>query len=154
MKRTKSRSIQRSSRRPILVSMALLTMIFLAISPASAKGIQVITSQSTPVESIEDGTIKKIFLGKTKSWPNGNGVEFVILKSGDVHKGFLKVYVKKSASQFKTYWKKQVFTGKGKNPKSFDSESELVAYISGKPGAIGYVSAGTDVAGAKVLNEK
>ncbi len=146
--------MKRTKGRLILVSMALLMMIALAISPASAGEIQVITSQSTPVESIDDGTIKKIFLGKTKSWPDGNGVEFVVLKSGDVHDGFLKTYVKKSSSQFKTYWKKQVFTGKGKNPKSFDSEGELVAYISGKPGAIGYVSAGTDIAGAKVLNEK
>ncbi len=137
-----------------LISLALLMMIPLAISSASAGGIQVITSQTTPVETIDDGTIKKIFLGKTKSWPDGNGVEFVVLKSGDAHDGFLKTYVKKSSSQFKTYWKKQVFTGKGKNPKSFDSEGDLVAYIAGKPGAIGYVSAGTDIAGAKVLNEK
>ncbi len=133
-----------------LISLALLMMIVLAISPASAGEIQVITSQTTPVETIDNGTIKKIFLGKTKSWPDGNGVEFVVLKSGDAHDEFLKVYVKKSSSQFKTYWKKQVFTGKGKNPKSFDSESDLVAYISGKPGAIGYVSAGTDIVGAKV----
>ncbi len=137
-----------------LIGLALLMMISLAISPASAGGIQVITSQSTPVDTIDDGTIKKVFLGKTKSWPDGNGVEFVILKSGDVHDGFLKAYVKKSSSQFKTYWKKQVFTGKGKNPKSFDSESDLVTYISGKSGAIGYVSAGTDIAGSKILSEK
>ncbi len=146
--------MKRTKGRLILVSMALLMMISLAISPASANGIQVITSQSTPVESIDDGTIKKIFLGKTKSWPDGNGVEFVVLKSGDGHNRFLKAYVKKSSSQFKTYWKKQVFTGKGKNPKSFDSEEALVAYIAGKAGAIGYVSTGIDIAGAKVLNEK
>ncbi len=137
-----------------LISLALLMMIPLAMSSASAKGIQVVTSQTTPVETIDDGAIKKVFLGKTKSWPDGNRVEFVVLKSGDVHDGFVKAYVKKSSSQFKTYWKKQVFTGKGKNPKSFDTESELVAYISGKPGIIGYVSTGTDIAGAKVLNEK
>ncbi len=103
--------MKRTKGQLTLISLFLLMMSPLAISSVSAKGIQVITSQSTPVESIDDGTIKKIFLGKTKTWPDGNGVEFVVLKSGDTHKGFIKTYVKKSASQFKTYWKKQVFTG-------------------------------------------
>ncbi len=146
--------MKRTKGRLNLISMALLMMTFLVISPASAKGIQVITSQNTAVETIDKNTIKKIFLGKTKLWPNGSGVEFVVLKSGDAHKDFLKAYVKKSSSQFKIYWKKQVFTGKGKKPKSFDSEIELVAYIAGKTGVIGYVSTGIDIAGAKVLNEK
>lgn len=81
-----------------LISLALLMMIPLAMSSASAGRIQVITSQTTPVETIDDGTIKKVFLGKTKSWPDGNGVEFVVLKSGDIHDEFLKAYVKKSRS--------------------------------------------------------
>jgi len=123
-------------------------------APAWAGGVKVITGAGTPVDSIDDGTIKKIFLGKTKAWPDGNPVEFVILKSGDVHDSFLSAFVGKSASQFKTYWKKQVFTGKGKSPKSFGSEGELAAYVAGKAGTIGYVSAGADTAGAKVLNHK
>nr|WP_320017154.1 substrate-binding domain-containing protein [uncultured Desulfobacter sp.] len=139
----------------ILITMALLMMIpMLAASPARAGGVKVITSSSTPVDSIDQADVKKIFLGKTKSWPDGNPVEFVVLKSGDVHKNFLKSYVKKSASQFKTYWKKQVFTGKGKNPTSFGSENELLAYVTGKTGVIGYVSAETDTPGAKILSEQ
>lgn len=138
----------------ILITMALLMMIPMLASPARAGSVKVITSSSTPVDSIDQADVKKIFLGKTKSWPDGNPVEFVVLKSGDVHENFLKSYVKKSASQFKTYWKKQVFTGKGKNPTSFGSENELLAYVTGKTGVIGYVSAETDTAGAKILSEQ
>lgn len=138
----------------ILITMALLMMIPMLASPARAGSVKVITSSSTPVDSIDQADVKKIFLGKTKSWPDGNPIEFVVLKSGDVHDNFLKSYVKKSASQFKTYWKKQVFTGKGRNPTSFDSENELLAYVTGKTGVIGYVSAGTDTTGAKVLSEQ
>ena len=136
----------------ILISILLLMMI---VAPSAWSGsVKVITAAGTPVDAIEDGAIKKIFLGKTKSWPDGNPVEFVILKSGEAHDGFLKAYVKKSASQFKTYWKKQVFTGKGKSPKSYGSEAELAAYVAGKPGTIGYISGNADTAGAKVINEK
>ncbi len=131
----------------------LMGVLVIMASPALGGQVHVITGSSTSVDSIDEGTIGKIFLGKTKSLPNGSPVEFVVLKSGGVHEDFLKHFVKKSPSQFKTYWKKQVFTGKGKQPKSFDSEAELVAYVIGKSGVIGYVSAGTDAAGAKVINK-
>ncbi len=146
--------MEKCKGRLALISLIVLMLIPLLGSTALAGSIQVITGQGTPVDTIEDGAIKKIFLGKSKAWPNGSPVEFVVLKSGDAHDAFLKTFVKKSASQFKTYWKKQVFTGKGKNPKSFASEKDLVAYVAGKTGAIGYVSSGTDIAGAKILIEK
>ena len=146
--------MKKNRGRLFLISIALIMKVSMFTFPAWAGAVKVITGAGTPVDSIDDGDIKKIFLGKTKSWPDGNPVEFVVLDSGDVHKSFLKTYVKKSASQFKTFWKKQVFTGKGKNPKSFGSESELAAYVTGKTGTIGYISAGADAAGAKVLNEK
>ena len=36
-------------------------------------------------------------------------------------------------------------------PKMFDSEAALVDYVAATPGAIGYVSKGTDVGKAKTL---
>jgi len=138
----------------MLLRLILLTAIPLVFSQAAAGSVKVITSASTPVETLDENLIKNIFLGKTRSLPNGDHAQFVVLGSGDAHDSFLAAYVKKSSSQFKTYWKKQVFTGKGKNPKSFPSEAEIVSYVTKNPGTIGYVSAGTDIAGAKVLSEK
>lgn len=146
--------MKKPSGRMILISLVLLMMIPLVSSSAFAGEIRVITGQKTPTDTLSDDMIQSIFLGKKTSWPDGNAVEFVVLSSGDTHDVFLKTYVKKSASQFKIYWNKQVFTGKGKNPKSFDSESDLLAYVAGKAGTVGYVSASTDVAMAKILNEK
>ena len=136
------------------MSLIIICGLVLFSAVAFANGVQVITGADTPVDTIDDSTIKKIFLGKTKSWPDGNHVEFVVLKSGDAHEAFLKQFIKKSPSQFKTYWKKQVFTGKGKNPTSFDTQEELAAYVAGNPGTIGYISTGADTAGVKVISEK
>jgi len=146
--------MKKEKGRLILISLALLMMIPLVCSPVSAGEIRVITSQGTPVDTIDEGVIENIFLGKKSTWPDGKPVEFVVLKSGDTHDAFLAAYVKKSSAQFVLYWKTQVFTGKGKSPRFFDSESDLVAYVAGKDGVIGYVSAATDIAGAKVLNKK
>ena len=146
--------MKKTRGRLLLISILVFTAITTLTTLVYAGGIKVITGAGTPVDTIDDGNIKKIFLGKTKTWPDGNPVEFVILKSGTAHSDFLKAYVKKSASQFKTYWKKQVFTGKGKSPKSFESETDLAAYVAGKSGTIGYVSAGAQITGTKVLSEK
>lgn len=138
----------------MLIRLILIMAIPLFCSQATAGSVKVIANPSTPVETVDDALVKNIFLGKKKTWPNGDHAQFVVLESGDTHKSFLNAYVKKSNSQFKNYWKKQVFTGKGKNPKSFASEGDIVAYVTKTPGTIGYVSAGTDIAGAKVLSEK
>lgn len=146
--------MKKNKGRLSLTTIVLILMIHLLSSPAWAGSVNVITGASTPTSAIDEAEIQKIFLGKTKTWPDGSPVEFVVLESGDVHDNFLKLYVKKNPDQFNTYWKKQVFTGKGKSPKTFGSEAELAAYVAGKTGTIGYVSASAELAGAKVINEK
>ncbi len=100
--------------------------------------------------------MKAIFLGKKTKWANKGKVVPSTLKKGAVNKSFLKKYVKKSPAQFKTYWKKQVFTGKGKAPKSFKTEKALIAYVAKTKGAVGYVSkkAAEGAAGVKILEVK
>mgnify|MGYP003852501323 FL=1 len=98
--------------------------------------------------------IERVFLGKKTTWSDGRPIEVVILTSGDVHKAFLKIFVKKIPSQFSAFWRKQIFSGKGSEPKSFSRESELVAYVARRELAVGYVSSSTDVTSVKVVNEK
>jgi len=76
----------------------------------------------------------------------------VTLKDSQTHDDFLKTYLQKSTSQFQRYFRTLVFTGKGKVPKSFDSEESLVGYVAGTNGAIGYVSSGTNTGSVKVIN--
>jgi len=108
-------------------------------------------------DAVASSDIKNIYLGKKTKWSDGTKVVFVTLKSGDAHKAFLKQYVKKTPAQFKNYWGKLVFTGKGKAPKSFSSEEKMLAYISKTKGAVGYVSSSTKDAssdGRKVITIK
>ena len=122
----------------IFTAIFFLLPIEFAVSQVS-EDVVVIVNKSVQENSLPSNTIKNIFLGKKSVWDNGQKVEFLILNSGDIHEVFLKKYVNKTVSQFSSYWIKQVFTGKGKSPKSFDSESALVKYVSTQDGAIGYV---------------
>jgi hypothetical protein len=51
---------------------------------------------------------------------------------------FLKDYVRKTPFQFKNYWKKQVFTGKGRMPKAFKQIEDEINFIANTEGAISF----------------
>lgn len=126
--------------------------IFIGSVSAMAADVSVVANKSVSIDSVDAKTLKNIYLGKTSQWHDGQKIVFVLVKSSPAHKTFLKTYVKKTGSQFSSYWKKMVFTGKGTAPKNFKSEAELIGFVAQTPGAIGYTSQGTDVSGAKVLS--
>lgn len=101
--------------------------------------VAIIVNPKLKLAEMAKKDLTNIFLGKKTQWPDKTAVVFVMLKSGAVHKQFLKDFVGKTESQFKIFWKKQVFTGKAKMPKAFKSEKEMIAYIAKTKGAIGYV---------------
>ena len=75
----------------------------------------------------------------------------VILEGGDAHDKFVKKFAGKTAKQFQNFWRKMVFSGKGKMPQAFASEADLAAFVAGNPGAIGYVAKGAAIDGAKEI---
>ena len=132
--------------------LALLIAVFFCASLVSAQDVKLIANADVPVNAISASDVKNIFLGKKSSWDNGSKITFFTTDDSAVHETFLKDYVGKSPSQFQTFWKKQVFTGKGKMPLTSANDQEMVSQVAGTGGAIGYVSAGADVDGAKTLS--
>lgn len=139
-------------------SSALLTFIlFLTLlSPAMsmAEDVVIISNESVPTSTLDNDDIKKLFLGKKTTWEDGTKIVFLVQEKTEASEAFLEIYVKKSSSQYNNYWKKQVFTGKGKAPQSFSSDQELVDFVSKTPGAIGYVLDGTKLENVKTIDVK
>ena len=119
----------------------LLVLMCLA-STAAFADVVVIANKNVSETSMSKDKVKQIFLGKVVKWQDGSRIHFVTLK-GDSHKSFLKEYIGRSEAQYKTYWKKILFTGKGSMPKSFDTEQEMAQYVANTKGAIGYISKNT-----------
>ncbi len=111
----------------------------------------VIVNKSVSVTSLDKATIEKIYLGKKSTWDDGTAIVAVTLKDGEVHETFLKSFVGKSVAQFTAFWNQLVFTGKGIPPRSFSADTDIVKFVSETKGAIGYVSSGTSLSGAKSL---
>ncbi len=111
----------------------------------------VITNSSVATDSLQKADVKKIFLGQKTKWDDGQAIKFVIMEKSDVHKEFIKTFTGKSTSQFKNYWKKQVFTGKGSFPLSLNTEKELIDFVASTEGAVGYISTASVKAGVKKI---
>ena len=120
-------------------------------SIAYAGDVVIIVNKSNAASSISGADLENIFLAKKTEWDKGQKIDFVTLQDCPTHNDFLRKYLKKTSSQFQRYFRTLIFTGKGKIPQAFQTEQRLVDYVAGTPGAIGYVSAGTDTSAVKVL---
>lgn len=117
-----------------------------------ADGVILVANEDVPVSSLTEYDVKQIFLGNKTTWEDGPKIVFAIQDETDAGKVFLKTYVRKSESQYKNYWKKRVFTGKGKKPASFSSDDEVIDFVTQTSGAVGYVTSGAATGDAKPLS--
>lgn len=122
-----------------LVVISLIWLLCLFSAPAMAD-ILIICNKTVSATGLSRNHIQDIFLGKRVLWENNHAIHVFVLKEEDIHKAFLEEYVHKSESQWKAYWKRMVFTGRGLPPKSINTEAELIDLVAKTNGAIGYVS--------------
>ena len=128
-------------RRSALFLVGFALVAFVAM-PAMAEEISIV-KEGHSVETVTAKELKRMLLGKSKRWKNGDKVVLSTLKDGESHDRFIRKYAGKTPKQFTNYWRKMVFSGKGKMPKSFDSEEDLIAFVAEHDGALGYIDSAT-----------
>jgi ABC-type phosphate transport system substrate-binding protein len=129
-----------------------LCIVFALVTGAAHANVLIITNKYVKDTAITKADLKEIFLGKKVQWTDNTKIRFVTLKESGPHKTFLRTYINKSAQQYSNYWRKMVFTGKGKIPKSFATSAEMVKYVSATNGAIGYIGSSTKPANVNTIN--
>jgi ABC-type phosphate transport system substrate-binding protein len=119
--------------------------------PAFAGGVVIITNKSIPAGAVDIETVKKIYSGHVTKLNNNQTLVVTVMEGADIHKEFLKEYVNKTEAQFKTTWKKMVFTGEAPYPKVFKDMQSLIDFVSKTNGAIGYVDTSVKTEGVNVV---
>ncbi len=129
----------------IVASLIALTGILSGfVSIGAAEEIPVlIVHPDIAVDALTRTEVKKIFLGNKSRWPDNQRIQFVTLKNGAAHDAFVREYVEKTPSQFTIYWKKMVFTGRGRIPPTLAGPEAVVDFVARTPGAVGYVPEST-----------
>jgi hypothetical protein len=110
-----------------------------------------VANEGVRISEITNADLRAIFMGTKTRFADGSHAVPVTLKGGPAHEVFLKNHVSETPEEFRSQWRKVVFTGQGAMPKAFDSESALLDYVAATPGTVGYVSRIPSQEGVKSL---
>ncbi len=132
----------------------LLAAVLIGAAFTAQAGVAVIGNPADGSGKLSKQQVKRIFLGKISSLPNGSVAEVVDLPPGDpVRKTFYSKVIHKSPSQLKSYWAKRVFTGKGSPPKALPDAAAVKQWVVSGKGRIGYIDSAAVDDSVQVLFE-
>jgi len=138
----------------ILTTLTLLVAgtVAWAQGPEEQAQFLVVIHSSVGESSLTKKEVSDLFLGRTLAWRDGEPVAPVDLASDSpVRSSFSEAIHGRKVSAVKSYWQRQIFSGRAVPPPERESDEQVVQYVRGTPGAIGYVSADASTDGIRVL---
>lgn len=115
----------------------------------AADNMVLIANPGVSGESISAGALKDIYTGRETYWPDGQSVVIAVL-AGNRDETLSEVSGM-DGSQFKTFWRRLVFSGRGHQPMSAPDAAALVALVASTKGAVGLVPADVVLKGVKTM---
>lgn len=136
----------------ILLFLAIVTSLA-SLAPAQDTGYKVIVNADNPIKSLTRSQISNLFLKKLGRWPDSDlSAKPIDLDSASsVREAFSQDVHKRSISNIKNYWQRQIFSGKDLPPPEAKDDADMLRQVRDTRGAIGYVSASASTTGVKVL---
>lgn len=137
-----------------ILKTSLSALLFSLAASTSFAETSVIVSANNPNAAIDQNLISKIFLGKTKKFPDGTQALPVDQDEGSsVRDEFNKTVLGKSDSQLKSYWSRLIFTGKGTPPSQSGNDAEVKGLVANNPNLIGYIDSASVDSSVKVVHK-
>ena len=125
-------------KRSSIVAMGLLLS---ALPLTSVAELAVIVNPSLGLESLSQGDVSNIFLGKKKAFPNGKPAVVISVQADNpIKEEFDKKALKKNPNQMEAYWAQLVFTGRATPPDEFPDEATIKKLVADNPNMIGVIS--------------
>ena len=121
-------------------------------SAADEPAMVVIVHAKLGFDRLDKKTVAEAFLKKRRRWSEDVAILPVDQrKTAAVRSRFSRSILDRSLASVRTYWNQLIFSGRGVPPPEVDSDAAVVSYVANNPGAIGYVSATTELKGVKVV---
>ncbi|MEA2099108.1 MAG: substrate-binding domain-containing protein [Campylobacterota bacterium] len=131
--------------KKIILSMALVSSALLA-------DIAVIVNPGSGVDALDASQVKKIFMAKSKKFPNGSSVTPIDQNTDNgIYATFYKAVAGKSPTKMNKYWVKLTFTGKAEAPQKVASDSDVLAKVKSDKKMIGYIDSSAVTSDVKVV---
>ena len=132
----------------------VMTMVIVLSVRAGAEpnGLRVIINSKSSATKLDKRFVADVFLKKRTHWDDAAAIQPIDLgQKSSVREQFSRDVLDRDVASVRRYWAQLVFSGRGVPPPEVGSETEVVKYVAAHAGAIGYVSAGTELKGVKVL---
>ena len=131
-----------SVKRSIIILCAVAFCLLPAFTiPVAAQDYVVVVNKNLGISNISSSDLEAVFTGKKIFWDSGEKVVFAVFDDPDLQSSFFKQHVHKTPSQFNSYWKKMVFTGKANMPEYLKTSDEVMSFVSSHPGGISFIPA-------------
>lgn len=119
---------------------------------AAQDSVKIIVNPEVEVGTLSQADLARIYLGKKTFWDSGSRIAPSLLnEKSPLTEAFLEESVRKTVRQYRAYWKRHLFSGKGTAPKTFSSSRQVANFVADNPGAIGVVDASLDDDRVKVV---
>jgi hypothetical protein len=131
----------------------LKTLLFLLAWPVLADHelLVIVTTRSSPVQSMSLDTLKRVYLRKTLLDYKGTPwIPVNLPVSHPVRQGFSLTMFNKRPEDQEDYWNQQYFSGINP-PEVLDSEEAILRFVAITPGAIAYIRKGSVDDRVKIL---
>lgn len=115
-----------------------LALLYLLMSTAHAD-VAVIVHPNNKLESLAPQQVQDIFLGRTRTFPNGK-FALPIDQSSELRADFYRMLTSRPIAQINAYWARIIFTGQASPPLQLPDDTAVLQTVRENEGAIGYVN--------------
>lgn len=140
--------------KSILLQLGLLVAL-LAVGSVRALALDdavLIANPGVTLDRLSAAELKNIYTDRTKYWDDGQAIIIVVLP--DKTDVALQQACGMDGSQFKTFWQRLAFSGRGSEPERVGDAAALVAFVAATKGAIALVPVATVLTGVKQIEIK
>ena len=127
-------------------------LLFLLVTPIRlrAQEFAVIVNPGNGASEMSAADVAKLFLKRDVKFADGRAAQPVDQpKTSAVRAAFSKGVLEKPVTAIESYWSQQVFAGREVPPAVKPNDDAVIAFVRDNPGAIGYVSVNSNLAGVK-----
>ena len=150
----KGEGAMRFDKLAVLAIFFAIASIIPAIAAIAAdQDFKIVINETNRTSSISKRDVSRCFMKQTNTWISGQPVVPVDqAASSETRQAFSVAIHNRDVSAVKSYWQREIFSGRGVPPAEKASDQEVLAFVRANPGAVGYVSVDAEVGeGVRVL---
>ena len=125
------------------VRRALAAGLLSLVAPLTAwADIAVVVNAANPVKQLSVQQVSDLYLGRARSFPNGEyALVFDLMRGDTLRQQFFTSLAGMAPQQVNAYWSRLMFTGQVLPPQQLPNDAMVLDIVRRNPGAIGYVKA-------------